>query len=364
MNSVTEYENRSDNAILKEKYRTINYNEEIDIYTLTNAASAQVRITNFGAIVQSLLVPDRYNNFADIVLGFDTLPEYLNDDSFFGAIVGRFGNRIEKGKFHLHGIEYNLTLNEAKNHLHGGHKGFCKKVWQAEPFACKKGPALKLTCYSPHLEEGYPGNVKIKVVYTLTDANELMIDYTATTDRTTIINPTHHSYFNLSGDPATSILNHKLSIDADMYTPIDSENIPLGVMIPVENTPLDFRKSMKIGTRISGIGERNYWPGGYDHNLVLNNFNGYVRKVASLCDPGTGRCMELFTDQPGLQFYSGNLLNSNIVGKKGVCYLPRSGLCLEAQHFPNSPNIKLFPSVTLKPGETYRQTTIYKFTTL
>lgn len=355
--------NGNDIFVSKEQFGETNEGESVDIYTLTNTQGAQARITNYGAIVQSLLIPDRDNNFQDIVLGFETLEEHIEDDSFFGAIVGRFGNRIAGGKFTLNGTEYQLTLNEGNNHLHGGSKGFFKRVWDAEPFRGDLGPALKLTYHSPHMEEGYPGNLTIEVVYTLTEENELRIDYTATTDQPTIINPTHHSYFNLTGDLTRSIEEHVLTIDADAYTPTDEELIPTGELKNVKNTPMDFRQPERIGTRIDDDYEQLQIAGGYDHNWALNNFDGSVRKVASLYDPDSGRLMEIITNEPGLQFYSGNFLDGTKTGKDGVRYEYRTGLCLETQHFPNAPNIDHFHSVTLNPDETYRQTTIYKFST-
>jgi aldose 1-epimerase len=349
-------------SFTEENYGVTNEGRTVEIYTLSNAHNARVRITNYGAIVQSLYVPDRNDQLEDIVLGYDTLEEYLKDTSFFGAIVGRFGNRIAGGKFSLNGEDYQLSQNEGNNHLHGGTNGFFRKVWEAEKVHSDLGPALQLTYLSPDMEEGYPGNLTITVIYTLTDNNELRIDYTATTDKRTIINPTHHSYFNLSGDFNIPILDHELTIDADTYTPIDADFIPTGELKPVADTPMDFRNAIQIGTRINDEYDQLKFAGGYDHNWVLNNFDGTVRKVAELFDPGSGRTMEVYTDQPGLQFYSGNFLDGTIIGKGGILYRHRTGLCLETQFFPNSPNEESFPSVVLNPGETYRQTTIYRFT--
>jgi aldose 1-epimerase len=349
-----------DDTIQKEHFGITNEGESVDIYTLTNIRGARVRITNYGAIVQSLTVPDRHNNFEDVVLGYETLDGYIQDDAFFGAIVGRYGNRIAGGRFTLNGTEYQLTLNEGNNHLHGGN-GFFKRVWSAEEVESELGPALKLTYHSPHLEEGYPGNLTIEVLYTLTDQNELRIDYTAVTDQKTIINPTHHSYFNLSGDLTRPITDHELMIDAGAYTPVNNELIPTGELRGVVNTPMDFLQPTKIGARIDDDYEQLRIGGGYDHNWVLNNFDRSVRKVGSLYEPESGRLMEIYTTEPGLQFYSGNFLDGTKTGKESVVYNHRTGLCLEAQHFPNAPNIEHFHPVTLNPGETYRQTTIYKF---
>jgi aldose 1-epimerase len=345
----------------KEKFGTVD-GKEIDIYTLTNQSGAQVRIINYGAIVVSLLMPDRDGNFADIVTGYDSLKGYINDNSFFGAIVGRYGNRIDKGKFQLDGKNYQLTINSGENHLHGGFKGFYKAVWDVEPLENIPGNSLKLTYLSPDGDEGYPGTVKIAVTYTLTDNNELKIEYEGTTDKPTILNPTHHSYFNLTGDFSNTILNHELYIDADYFTPVNQNIIPTGEFAAVKNTPMDFRQPTPIGLHINDKYEQLKFGLGYDHNWALNEYRkGMVRKIASLYDPKTGRFMEILTDQPGLQFYSGNFLNGTSIGKGGVAYQYRTALCLETQDFPDAPNKSNFPSAVLRPGETYKQTTIYEF---
>ena len=346
--------------IQKEKFGEVN-GMPVEIYTLTNDRGAMVRITNYGAIVQSLFVPDRNNKFEDVVLGYDSLSGYLRVNPYFGAIVGRYGNRIGKGKFTLDGKTYQLSINDGENHLHGGINGFDKKVWKAEEVKSDLGPALKLTYFSPDMEEGYPGNLTLNVTYTLTNDNELRIDYSATTDKKTILNPTHHSYFNLTGSASNTILDHKLMIDADKFTPVDNELITTGELSDVAGTPFDFREPTSIGSRINDDNQQLKFGRGYDHNWVLNNYDGSVHKVASLYDSTSGRFMELYTDQPGLQFYSGNFLDGSIKGKNGVVYNYRSGLCLEAQHFPDSPNKRNFYSVVLNPGEVYKQTTIYKF---
>ncbi len=331
------------------------------IYTLTNSKGAIVRITNYGAIVQSIYMPDRNGKLGDVVLGYDSLDQYIKNNPYFGAIVGRYGNRIKNGRFTLNGKSYQLTINNGNNSLHGGINGFDKKVWKVEEVKSKLGPALKLTYHSKDGEEGYPGNLTLSVTYTLTNKNELKIDYYATTDKETILNPTHHSYFNLTANPENTILNHVLMINADKFTPIDSEFIPTGELRSVANTPMDFRKPTAIGLRINDNDTQLKNGKGYDHNFVLNNYNGKVRKAATVFDPSSGRLMEVFTDQPGIQFYSGNFLDGTIKGKNGIVYNHRTGLCLEAQHFPDSPNEKKFPSTVLKPGEIYKQTTIYKF---
>lgn len=347
-------------SIQKEKFGEVN-GVPVEIYTLTNDSGDKVKITNYGAIVQSLFVPDRNNKLEDVVLGYDSLSGYMKVNPYFGAIVGRYGNRIGKGIFSLDGETFQLSINNGNNHLHGGVNGFDKKVWDAEEVKSDLGPALRLTYFSADMEEGYPGNLTLSVTYTLTNDNELRIDYSATTDKKTILNPTHHSYFNLTGNPNNTILDHKLMIDADKFTPVDNELITTGELTDVEGTPMDFREPTSIGLRINNDNEQIKFGGGYDHNWVLNNYDGAVHKVASLYDSTSGRFMELFTNEPGLQFYSGNFLDGSINGKNGVVYNYRRGLCLEAQHFPDSPNKKNFYPVVLNPGEVYEQTTIYKF---
>ncbi len=335
---------------------------EVELYTLANSQGMKVSISTFGATITSLCVPDRNGKLADVVLGYDSLAGYQQGSSYFGAIVGRYGNRIGKGKFTLEGKEYQLAINNGENHLHGGKIGFDKLLWQAKPLAGDFFTALALTLTNPDGEQGYPGTVKLTVTYTLTEKNELRIDYEGTTDKTTILNPTHHSYFNLSGSFDSTILDHLLMIDADSITPVDRGLIPTGKLMDVAGTPMDFRKPTAIGARINDPFEQLTFGKGYDHNWVLNRFDGKVRKVAELFDPKSGRLMTVFTDQPGLQFYSGNFLDGKSRGK-GVDFQFRTGLCLEAQHFPDSPNKPSFPSVTLRPGEVYRQTTIYQFST-
>ena len=355
--------NGKDQMIEKKLFGKLDDGREVYLYTLKNSSGAQVQIINYGARVVSLTMPDRNGNFADIVTGYDSLKSYVHDNSYFGAIVGRYGNRIDKGKFTLDGKEYQLTINDGRNSLHGGKIGFFKAFWNAEPVESKEGPSLKLSLVSPDGDEGYPGTVTATVTYTLTNNDELKIDYTGTTDKPTIFNPTHHSYFNLSGNFDNTILDEKLFIDADSTTPVNNELIPTGEIAPVENTPMDFRKPTAIGSRINDDNEQIKFGRGYDHNWVLNNYKkGIVREVASLYDSTSGRFMEVYTDQPGLQFYSGNFLNG-VAGKNGAVYKYRTALCLETQHYPDSPNKPNFPSVVLRPGEVYKQTTIYKFST-
>jgi aldose 1-epimerase len=334
---------------------------EVKIFTIQNKNGVSAQIINYGAIVVSLKVPDKKGNLENVVLGYDNLEGYVNDKSFIGATVGRYGNRIAKGKFSIGGVEYQLTQNDGNNHLHGGSKGFYKALWKGKTDLTEEGPKVILSYSSPDGEEGYPGNVKIQLIYTLTEKNELKIEYTATTDKPTIMNPTHHSYFNLSGDFTKSILNQELFIDADIYTPIDSESITTGELAPVENTPMDFRKPTKIGDRINEDNEQLKNGRGYDHNWVINNVEGKVKLDASVYEPGSGRFMEVLSDEPGIQFYSGNFLDGTITGKGRIKYQYRTAICLENQHYPDSPNKVNFPPVVLRPGEVYSQTSIYRF---
>jgi aldose 1-epimerase len=352
-----------ESMIEKKLFGKLSDGTEIYEYTLKNANGMKASIINYGAIVVSLYAPDRNGKFEDVILGYDNLDGYVGDKSFQGSIVGRYGNRIAKGKFTLDGKEYQLPINDGENHLHGGPNGFFKALWKAEPVESETDPALKLTYVSKDSEEGYPGTVTITITYTVTKDNELKIDYSGTTDKTTILNPTHHSYFNISGDPTKTILDEELMIDADKTTEVGAGLIPTGKLTDVTNTPMDFRKSTKIGARINVEDAQLKLGGGYDHNWVLNNYNKQVRKTVELYDSASGRVMEVLTDQPGMQFYSGNFLDGSIKGKKGINYQHRTALCLEAQLFPDSPNKPEFPSATLKPGETYKQTTIYKFST-
>lgn len=334
---------------------------EVNSYTLKNANGMEAKIIDYGATVVSLTAPDKNGKFADVVLGYDNVKGYVDGTTFFGAIVGRYGNRIAKGKFTLDGKEYKLATNNGENHLHGGVIGYNKVLWTAVPIDNPASPALKLTYVSKDGEEGYPGTVTLNVTYTLTSDNQLKIDYEGTTDKTTVLNPTHHSYFNLSGDFNKTILDHVVMIDADKTTPVDKGLIPTGVLADVANTPMDFRTPKAIGKDIEANDEQLKFAGGYDHNWVLNKHQEALPKIASVYEPVSGRFMEVFSDQPGLQFYCGNFLDGTVAGKKGIKYQKRTGLCLEAQKFPDSPNKPQFPSATLKPGETYKQTTIYKF---
>jgi len=341
-------------SIKKQAFGKTEDGKSVDLYTLTNANGLKAEIITFGGIVTSLQVPDRNGKFADIVLGCDDVNDYAKKSPYFGALIGRFGNRIAKGRFTLDGVEYKLATNNGPNHLHGGVKGFDKVVWKAKSMETKEGPALKLTYKSRDGEEGYPGNLSCTVVYTLTDNNELKISYEAKTDKATVVNLTHHSYFNLGGFNSGDVLGHELMIRADHFTPVDKTAIPTGEIKAVQGTPWDFTKPMAIGSRIKDV------EGGYDHNYVLNSANGLLALAASVYEPKTGRVLEIYTTEPGLQFYSGNFLDGTLKGK-GAVYNKHAGFCLEAQHFPDSPNKSNFPSVILKPGQKYTQLTVHKF---
>jgi len=356
--------NKNDNSVIeKTLYGKLPDGREIYQYTLLNKSGTTLKVLNFGAIVTSLTVPDRNGKYEDIVLGYDSLQDYMNGKSYFGAIVGRYGNRIGKGQFTLKGKKYQVTVNDGENHLHGGKIGFSKELWTATTVQDSAGPSLQLTYISKDGEEGYPGKVTLSVTYTLTDKNELRIVYMGTTDKTTILNPTHHSYFNLSGSFNNTILDHLLTIEADSITPVDKGLITTGKYLDVTKTPMDFRTPTAIGARINDPFEQLIFGKGYDHNWVIRNYTkGKVRKAAEVYEQKSGRLMTVYTDQPGLQFYSGNFLDGTAKGK-GVSYQFRTGLCLEAQGYPDSPNKPEFPSVTFKPGETYEQTTIYQFST-
>jgi len=336
----------------------------VDIYTLRNASGVEARITNYGGIVVSLKVPDRNGKFDDVVLGYDNLDGYLKNNSpYMGALIGRYANRIAKGTFKLNGTEYHLAVNNGANHLHGGLKGFDKVVWTAAALHVANGAALKLTYVSKDGEENYPGKLTATVIYTLTDANELRIDYSATTDKRTIVNLTSHSYFNLAGQGTGDILKHQLFINASRFTPTDAGAIPTGELRSVSGTPFDFMTATEIGARIEQDEQQLKFGNGYDHNFVLNKQGKRLTLAASVYELTTGRAMQVSTTEPGMQFYSGNFLDGSITGKDGKVYQRRYGFCLEAQHFPDSPNKPHFPSTLLKPGQSYRHTTSYKFHT-
>ena len=326
----------------------------VDLFTLRNIKGVEARICNYGGIVVSFKAPDRHGKMDDVVLGYD----YLKNNPFFGALVGRYGNRIARGKFTLDGKEYTLATNNGPNALHGGLKGFDKVVWQTSIRTTPDGPALQLKYLSKDGEEGYPGNLSVTALYTLTDDNGLRLDYTATTDKDTIVNLTEHSYFNLAGKG--DVLDHSVMISAEKFTPVDSTLIPTGELRPVDGTPFDFRKPTPIGARIDRRDEQLKFGNGYDHNFVINKGPGELALAAQVYEPTTGRLLEVLTTEPGLQFYSGNFLDGTAKGKGGWVYQRRNGFCMEAQHFPDSPNHPNFPSVVLKPGEVYRNTIIYR----
>ncbi len=329
----------------------------VDLFTLTNDHGVTANITNYGGILVALTTPDRHGNAGDIVLGFDTLAEYLDHNPFFGALCGRYANRIANGKFTLDGVAYKLAQNDGSNHLHGGQRGFDKVVWQATEQSDENSAMLKLTYRSPDGEEGYPGNLTVTVTYTLNNQNELRIDYTAITDKATILNLTNHSYFNLAG--SGDILNHVVTLNADCFTPVDATLIPIGELRAVEGTPMDFRQPTAVGARIEQDDEQLKLGIGYDHNWVINN-PGNLRLAATVQESTSGRRLDVYTTQPGIQFYTGNFL-THLVGKEDAIYDRRSALCLETQHFPDSPNQAQFPSTVLKPGEQFAETTVFKF---
>jgi aldose 1-epimerase len=345
----------------QEAFGTTGDGAPIQLYTLSNANGVQVAISDYGGIVTRLLVPGRDGNLEDVVLGYDSLSDYLRASPYFGAIVGRYGNRIAKGRFTLDGVEYRLATNNGPNHLHGGLQGFDKVVWDAEPYRAADEVGLRLGYVSEDGEEGYPGRLAVTITYALTNRNELRIEYRAETDKPTVVNLTHHSYFNLAGHASGDILGHELMINPDRFTPVDEGLIPTGELRDVTGTPLDFRTATAIGARIDDDYEQLRFAGGYDHNWVLNDYDGSLRLVARAHEPTSGRVMEVYTTEPGMQFYSGNFLDGSNVGKGGVPYQHRTGFCLETQHFPDSPNHPEFPSTVLRPGEVYESTTIYRF---
>jgi aldose 1-epimerase len=332
--------------------------KQVNIYTLTNTNGITAKVTNYGATLTSLIVPDKNGEPADVILGFDTLEGCMSGHPYFGVIVGRYANRIGGAKFTLDGVEYKLAANDGDNSLHGGNKGFDKVVWKPDGYSANENEAMvKLSYVSEDGEEGYPGNLACSVTYTLTKGNELKISYEAETDKKTIINMTNHAYYNLAGQGNGDILSHVLMIDADNYTPVDAGLIPTGEIKAVAGTPMDFTTPAEIGSRIDQV------PGGYDHNYVLNSGGGTMALAARVYEPTSGRVMEIYTVEPGIQFYSGNFLDGTITGKDGKVYKKHYGLCLETQHFPDSPNKPDFPSVVLEPGRKYSTETMMKFST-
>jgi aldose 1-epimerase len=335
----------------------------IKLYKLKNAHGVEVHVTNFGAIITSILVPDRAGKLADIALGYHDVSGYINavDKPYFGAIVGRYGNRIAGGKFTVDGQEYKLATNNGPNSLHGGVIGFDKVVWDAEPKVGVDGQQVVLKYLAKDREEGYPGNLQVQVTYTLNDKNQLLVDYHATTDKATPVNLTQHTYFNLKGEGNGDILGHELTLHASRYTPVDETMIPTGELAPVAGTPFDFRKSKAIGRDIEQNHEQLQFGGGFDHNWVLDGPAKQLQMAAEVYEPGTGRVMTIMTTEPGIQFYCGNFLDGRLKGKSGQAYVHRGGFCLETQHFPDSPNQPNFPSTILKPGQVYQTQTVFQF---
>jgi aldose 1-epimerase len=341
-------------TISKKHFGTTPDGDEVHLYTLTNDLGLEVSIITYGGAIQSLKTPDRNGSFGDIVLGYETLDDYVRNPRYLGALIGRHANRIALGKFSLNGVDYQLQQNNGENHLHGGFKGFDKRVWKAS----EDRSTLHLTYLSKDGEENYPGNLSARVSYTLFD-NQLNIEYRAMSDADTIVNLTNHSYFNLTG--SGTILDHELTLIADSFTPVTKDLIPIGEIRSVEATPMNFRAAKKIGSAIHQQYDQLGFTGGYDHNFVLNDHDGSLRSVARLYEATTGRTVEIQTTQPGMQFYSGNFLDGSLVGKNGVVYHKYAGLCLEPQHFPDAPNHPNFPSTVLRAGEEYKHTTVLSF---
>jgi aldose 1-epimerase len=350
-------------SITHEPFGTTQDGTPVEIYTLKNDNGMVVRIMTYGGIIQTVKVPDKDGQMGDVALGYDTLGGYLTNSPYFGALIGRYGNRIAKGHFSLDGQDYTLFTNNVPNSLHGGRIGFDKKVWTVDRAVVgERGPVLALSYTSPDGEEGYPGTLKVTATYTLAaNENTLRLRFRATTDKDTIVNLTGHSYFNLAGQGQGTVLDQVVYIDADNYTPVDSTLIPTGEIAPVEGTPLDFRKPTAIGARISDDNEQLKFGGGYDHNFVLNHPSDKLGLAARVTDPKSGRVLEIDTTSPGLQFYSGNFLDGTIIGKGGMVYVHRGAFAMEPQHYPDSPNHPNFPTTVLQPGQTYHNSIVYKF---
>ncbi len=348
--------------IQKEDFGKTSDGQQIFRFTLRNRSGMEVKIINYGARITSIKVMDRNKKFDDVVLGFDNLAGYLAEEPYFGAVIGRYGNRIAHGMFTLDGKQYHIPLNDGPNALHGGTTGFDRRVWDAKDISSSGGPALELHYLSPDGEMGFPGNLNVTVRYSLGDKNDLRIDYSATTDKDTVLNLTNHSYFNLAGAGSDTVLNHKVMLAADRFTPIDSTLIPTGKIQSVAGTPLDFRKATRVGARIDQNNEQLKLAKGYDHNFVLNRSGDLLVLAAKVEEPSSGRVLECFTTEPAIQFYTGNFLDGTIHGIGGV-YRHRSALTLETQHYPDSPNHPNFPSTVLHPGDQFHSTTIFRFST-
>lgn len=350
-------------SIIKKNFGKTNEGEDVFLFLLTNSKGMEVKITNYGGIIVSIIVPDKNGKKEDILLGFDKIDGYLNPNPYLGAIIGRHGNRIEDAEFTLNGKTYYLAKNDGNNHLHGGNEGFDKKVWKPEIIHKKNGESLQLTYLSKDGEENYPGNLNVKVIYSLSEENELIIDYYAVSDEDTVVNLTNHAYFNLSGHNSGDILNHQLMLNADKFTVINDECIPTGEIRSVTGTPMDFTSLKTVKEGIFCDDDQIKCGKGYDHNWVLNVSGNTPEKAGEVYEPSSGRIMEVYTTNPGIQFYSGNFIDGCDKGKDGALYTKHSGLCLETQYFPNSLKHKHFPSPILKAGEEYKHTTVYKFST-
>tara|TARA_R110000744_G_scaffold169820_2_gene287862 strand:- start:11222 stop:12406 length:1185 start_codon:yes stop_codon:yes gene_type:complete len=348
-------------TIIKSDYGTMPDGTKVETYNLKNANGVEMDVITYGGRITSLKVPNKNGEFENVVLGFDNLEDYLKDNPFFGALIGRYGNRIAKGKFSLNNKEYTLATNDGPNHLHGGVNGFDRVVWTAQPIEREGGMTLKLTYVSRDGEEGYPGNLEVTVLYTLTNDNKVEVTYEATTDKATVVNLTQHSYFNLTGNFNNDILGHEIVINADAYLPVDATLIPTGEIKKVEGTPFDFRRPKAVGKEIGANSEQLDLGKGYDHCWILNGEDDTMRPVASAYDNGSGRMMEVFSDEPGIQFYTGNFLDGTLPMPSGGKYAHRTGFCLETQHFPDTPNQKDFPTVVLYPGEKYTSKTSFLF---
>jgi aldose 1-epimerase len=351
--------------LTKQAFGSTGAAETVDLYTLTNGKGMEVKISTYGGAVVSLKVPDKSGKVADVVLGFDSLDGYQAPNPYFGAVIGRYGNRIAKGEFKLNGATFKLAVNDGANHLHGGLRGFDKILWRGREMHSPDGVRLDLSHTSKDGEEGYPGELNTTVSYTVAgEKNELRIDYEAVTTKETVLNLTNHSYFNLAGQGEGDILNHSVTILADRFTPVDKGLIPTGELKSVDGTPFDFRTPHTIGERIDAKDPQLVYGKGYDHNFVLNKIAGDLELVARATEPTTGRSMEVLTTEPGMQFYTGNFLDGTITGKNQKVYGRRAAFCMETQHFPNSPNQPSFPSTTLKPVQRFRSTTVYRFSTI
>ncbi|PIB35778.1 galactose mutarotase [Reichenbachiella sp. 5M10] len=359
--SSTKQETASQLSVSKEEYGTLSDGRKALLYTLQNSKGTSMQVTNYGGIITSLSVIDKNGEFEDIVLGFDHFESYLNNSPFFGALIGRYGNRIGDAKFSLDDTEYTLSANDGKNHLHGGLKGFDQKVWYSESFETEDGIGVLLKRMSLDGEEGYPGDLQCEVTYTLTNANQLILEYKATTNKKTVVNLTNHSYFNLSGNPTTTVLDHQLELPASKFVPVNETLIPTGELTSVAGTPFDFQKLTAIGQGINDEHPQIRYGGGYDHCWVYTDTTKALKYGGMVYEATSGRVLKIHTTEPGVQFYSGNFLDGTLTGKGNIKYNQRSGLCLETQHFPDSPNQSQFPTTVLEPGQEYYTKTVYEF---